>query len=408
MKHIYLFSEMTKANIYGIGTYIHKLIKCISSSKDLNLSVIYMQMENEEFYLEKKSSNITYFYIPKIIQTKIKSTYYRDIFYLLYPFIDEKEENIYHFNYIEQIEILDYILLYFNRVKSCITIHFFNWSFILNGNQSLLKKNLEKGCNHIKNNNEIAALESFYDEANLLRKVDNIICLSEYAKDYLTQLYHIPAWKISLIRNGVEMNTPCLPNVDRIEMRNRMYFNKTDIIFLFVGRLNKAKGLDALIDAFSLLLEKQPKARLIVVGDGNISIYLKKCTFLLNRITFTGYLPKEDINFIYSITDIGVLPSFHEQCSFVAIEMMSQAIPIIYTDALGLNEMIDNGMKVNLTENVNGELSIDIHELSKKMYDLSKKKGFRKKIGLISKSTYLSKYTFCKMKYEYINFYNTY
>ena len=65
------------------------------------------------------------------------------------------------------------------------------------------------------------------------------------------------------------------------------------------------------------------------VGDGFYSYYLNSCNPTWNKITFTGKLNKEDLYKLYQIADIGVLPSFHEQCSYVAIEMMMYGIPLV-------------------------------------------------------------------------------
>lgn len=72
-----------------------------------------------------------------------------------------------------------------------------------------------------------------------------------------------------------------------------------------------------------------------------------------SKIIFSGRLPKELIYKFYQIADVGILPSFAEQCSYVAIEMMMHGLPIVGTDSTGLSEMIidgENGYKVNLNE----------------------------------------------------------
>lgn len=69
---------------------------------------------------------------------------------------------------------------------------------------------------------------------------------------------------------------------------------------------------------------------------------------------------------LYQISDIGVLPSFVEQCSYVGIEMMMFGLPIVGTTGTGLSEMIDNGVngyKVRLNE-VDASVSLNTQDLA--------------------------------------------
>ena len=69
---------------------------------------------------------------------------------------------------------------------------------------------------------------------------------------------------------------------------------------------------------------------------------------------FTGKLSKQELYQFYQIADVGVMLSKHEQCSFVAIEMMMHGIPIIASDSTGLDEMVSdgiNGYKIRTIEN---------------------------------------------------------
>ena len=71
------------------------------------------------------------------------------------------------------------------------------------------------------------------------------------------------------------------------------------------------------------------------------------------KIHFTGRVEKNILYKFYQIAEIGVMPSLHEQCSYVAIEMMMFSIPLIATTTTGLNEMISNGVngwKVSIIE----------------------------------------------------------
>ena len=76
------------------------------------------------------------------------------------------------------------------------------------------------------------------------------------------------------------------------------------------------------------------------------------------NIVFTGYVSYEDINSLYSLADLGVIPSIiNEACPLTAIEMMASGIPVICTNSGGLPELIDENCgiivgKKELTNNL--------------------------------------------------------
>ena len=91
---------------------------------------------------------------------------------------------------------------------------------------------------------------------------------------------------------------------------------------------------------------------------------LAECKDDWGKILFTGKLSKQELYQFYQIADVGVMLSKHEQCSFVAIEMMMHGIPIIASDSTGLDEMVSdgiNGYKIRTIEN-QAKVSFDINE----------------------------------------------
>lgn len=142
-----------------------------------------------------------------------------------------------------------------------------------------------------------------------------------------------------------------MTKAEKKQKKQSLLFDKEDKIILFVGRLDEIKGLDVLIKAFREVLHKEPKARLLIVGDGNFKTYMEEATDLAGRITYTGKVNKEQLYEYYQIATVGVMPSFHEQCSYVGIEMMMHGIPLIGTDSTGLSEMVEEECRLHIDEN---------------------------------------------------------
>ena len=118
--------------------------------------------------------------------------------------------------------------------------------------------------------------------------------------------------------------------------------------------------MEFLITAFRRVLDINLHARLILAGEGSYNTYLKECSGIRSRITFTGKVDKEELYQYYRIADVGVMPSFHEQCSYVGIEMMMHGVPLIGTSSTGLGEMIADDLKVRLDESQEEQLSVEL------------------------------------------------
>lgn len=57
------------------------------------------------------------------------------------------------------------------------------------------------------------------------------------------------------------------------------------------------------------------------------------------KVTYTGHLERKELKKWYQMADIGVIPSYTEQCSYVGIEMMMHGLPIVTSDGFGLRDM---------------------------------------------------------------------
>ncbi len=101
-----------------------------------------------------------------------------------------------------------------------------------------------------------------------------------------------------------------------------------DTRFLFLGRLEEVKGVDILIEAFSLLLKKCPRARLMIAGEGSmknkvVNLILQKKT---DRIRYMGWMnPREALQ----ASDVFVLPSTERGQPVALLEAMASGRIII-------------------------------------------------------------------------------
>ena len=126
------------------------------------------------------------------------------------------------------------------------------------------------------------------------------------------------------------------------EERN-MVFLSDDIILICAGSIEPLKGVDLLADAFSSLISEYPHLRLVIAGGGSPDAVQKKVTHHCGRVSFVGFVNKATLYELFSISDVGVLPSLYEELGYVALEMMMMGLPVVVGNHSGLEEIVDCG-----------------------------------------------------------------
>ncbi len=111
-----------------------------------------------------------------------------------------------------------------------------------------------------------------------------------------------------------------------------------------VGLLNAAKGHHVLLHAFSDLAGDFPKARLAIVGEGELRSPLEsllKELGLEGRAFLAGY--REDVPSLLKEMDCFVLPSLWEAMPYVLLEAMAAGVPVVATDVNGSRDIVRHG-----------------------------------------------------------------
>ena len=115
--------------------------------------------------------------------------------------------------------------------------------------------------------------------------------------------------------------------------------------------MTKSKGIYNLISAFKLVHEAYPCSRLCILGQIPQSVYFQDHISPIKSFSYIpGFLSLEDVLLWYNAADIGVIPSYSEQCSFVALEMMRAELTIVTTDANGLKEIFTDSQNSYIAE----------------------------------------------------------
>jgi phosphatidylinositol alpha-mannosyltransferase len=170
-------------------------------------------------------------------------------------------------------------------------------------------------------------------------KLHGRIAVSECARDFVAETF--PA-DYRIIPNGIDperFERPAPP----IDWMQDGWVN-----VLFVGRLEKRKGLSYLIRAWGNVRREFPNARLVVVGAGRALEHYR--TFVRSRgtddIVFTGEVSDEDLPRYYQSADIFCAPSTgQESFGIVLLEAMAAGKPIVSTDIQGYRDVVTHGQE---------------------------------------------------------------
>lgn len=175
-------------------------------------------------------------------------------------------------------------------------------------------------------------------------RADACIGVSPKVTDYLHNTLRIPERKIRLINNAVpEMPHPSEGRLE--ELRNMLGIDTNDIIIGSVGRVfDSHKRFSDLIRALVSIRSDQPRARLLIIGDGPDRGMLQKLTAelgLTDAVIFAGYqgAPRD----FYHLMDVFVLASAHEAFGLVLVEAMLSGVPVVATEVGGIPFVLDHG-----------------------------------------------------------------
>jgi len=250
--------------------------------------------------------------------------------------IEDHPDNVFVINHFLCNSLLQYLHKHYPMSKIVFVIHDQTWANALMGDF----KKLQMIVNGTITDN--AVKHGFDTEKTMYQLANHVICMNADTQRLLEEVYCLEKDRIHFIPNGLE--PPTQPVADKLQTRKLLYIPPTDKIIVYAGRTTKCKGIDDLLVAFNEVAKQYPEARLIVLGEVFRHPELANlCQEAISRVTFAGLVSKEKLVQWYSIADVGVVPSYCEQCGYTGAEMMSMRIPVVASDALGVRCMFEDG-----------------------------------------------------------------
>jgi glycosyltransferase involved in cell wall biosynthesis len=187
-------------------------------------------------------------------------------------------------------------------------------------------------------------------------RADAIVANSEAAKSAVQRTMRDPEVPITVVPNFIDVKQFDPDRYDRDSIRESLGFEGNKFVIGFVGRLDRAKGADLLVEAAALLRDREDRYRFYMVGDGPQRAHLESRIRKLGldqMVVLTGL--RENTAALMRAFDIGVVPSRREAFGIAALELMRMRVPVIASPVGGLPELVRDGRTGILLERSNAE-----------------------------------------------------
>ncbi|MBO0705630.1 MAG: glycosyltransferase family 4 protein [Candidatus Dormibacteraeota bacterium] len=175
--------------------------------------------------------------------------------------------------------------------------------------------------------------------SHYLRRLHATVAVSQPARDFLR--HYFPAADPEIVPNGVDV-ARFRPGLSPIR-----HLQDGCVNYLFVGRLEKRKGLRDLLQAFQYLHQRVPRTRLIIVGEGPLRhrvesfIHSRK----LDGVVLAGRVPAEVLPRYHASADVFCAPATgRESFGIILLEAMAAGLPVVCTEIPGYLSVVEAGV----------------------------------------------------------------
>ena len=214
-------------------------------------------------------------------------------------------------------------------------------------------------------------------EGEIMRQADALVAATPLEKAQMSWYYGADTRKVSVVPAGVD--TDLFRPRDRALVRAELGLPGLDVpILLFVGRIERLKGIDTLLESAAVVSRTCAgrNLKVLIVGGGGQNeeenaelrrvVELHYELNLQDQVEFVGSKPQELLPLYYSAADITVMPSHYESFGLVAVESMASGTPVIASNVGGLSYTVKDGETGYLVQGENHfALAEQVHALLK-------------------------------------------
>ncbi|HXE53317.1 MAG TPA: glycosyltransferase [Tepidisphaeraceae bacterium] len=181
-----------------------------------------------------------------------------------------------------------------------------------------------------------------------------VIAVSYLTKNQVTHQYGIDPSKVEVVYNAIE---PSNNGFDE----EKYSIHKDEKIVLFLGRITLQKGPEYFLAAAKKVLEVMDNVKFVMAGSGDMirrTIEMAASMGIGHKVLFTGFLRGADVEKVFKMADLYVMPSVSEPFGIAPLEAMSHDVPVIISKQSGVSEVLTHALKVDFW---------DINEMANKI-----------------------------------------
>ena len=186
--------------------------------------------------------------------------------------------------------------------------------------------------------------QRIYDiERRGMHSAMKVIAVSSLTKNLITHHYGIESDKVEVVYNAIDVNGNGFDE-------EKYSIHKDEKIVLFLGRITMQKGPEYFIAAAKKVLEVMDNVKFVMAGSGDMirrTIEMAAAMGIGHKVLFTGFLRGGDVEKVFKMADLYVMPSVSEPFGIAPLEAMSHDVPVIVSKQSGVSEMLHNALKVD-------------------------------------------------------------
>ncbi len=183
--------------------------------------------------------------------------------------------------------------------------------------------------------------EVFGIEKRGMDAADRVITVSDLTRNIVINRYGIDPSKVVTVHNAVDFE-----GRDDVDIRRSV----KEKVVTFLGRITFQKGPEYFIEAAAKVLKRCDNVRFVMAGSGDM---LNRCVRhvaklgIADRFHFTGFLRGADVQKMFSLSDVYVMPSVSEPFGISPLEAMKTNVPSIISKQSGVAEVLKYAIKVD-------------------------------------------------------------
>jgi len=185
--------------------------------------------------------------------------------------------------------------------------------------------------------------QQVYDiEREGMEVADRVITVSNLTRKIVIEKYGIDPDKVITVYNAVDPSTQKdFTGVNK---------NVKEKVVTFLGRITYQKGPEYFIEAANKVLKRDPNVRFVMGGSGDmLNRMIERVAKLriADKFHFTGFLKGDDVDKMFAMSDVFVMPSISEPFGIVPLEAMRTNVPVVISKQSGVAEILVHAQKID-------------------------------------------------------------